>query len=190
MHSKQCSANQLLNHSFNQMRLHLIGMPGAGKTTLGRGLATHYGVPFYDLDEELVRRQGRSIADIFSQEGEAHFRELEADTLRAVLAEHEKLVLATGGGTPCFHQNLELLLATGLTLYLAVPVEELVRRLVKAAASRPLLANLPDPKALEIRLRETFAAREQFYTRAHLHCVGAYSVESVQRLIMHYQTTG
>jgi len=173
------------------MRLYLIGMPGAGKTTLGRALATFYSVPFYDLDEEIVRREGRSIADIFAQEGEAYFREREAATLRAVVAEHEKLVLATGGGTPCFHDNMEVLLDTGLALYLAVPVELLVQRLHRAAAARPLLAGLPDPEALTTRLRETLAAREQFYNRAPLHCAAtACSVESIRRLVMHYQTTG
>jgi shikimate kinase len=173
------------------MRLYLIGMPGAGKTTLGRGLATFYKVPFYDLDEEIVRREGRSIPAIFGKEGEAYFREVEAATLREVVNKHAKLVLATGGGTPCFHQNIDVLLGTGLTLYLAVPVEELVRRLQRAATSRPLLAQLPDAQALEARLRETLGVREQFYDRAPLRCAAAAcSVENVQRLIAHYRTTG
>ncbi|QJX46463.1 shikimate kinase [Hymenobacter taeanensis] len=166
------------------MRLYLIGMPGAGKTTLGRGLATAYEVPFRDLDQEIVRREQRSIPDIFLQDGEAYFREREAAVLRDLVAELPNLVLATGGGTPCFHQNLELLLETGLALYLAVPIPELVRRVQQQAASRPLLAALPDATALETRLTETLAARQQFYDRAPLRCAAsACSVEAVQQLI-------
>jgi len=169
------------------MRLYLIGMPGAGKTTLGRALATAFELPFHDLDEEIVRREGRSVADLFGTEGEAYFRRREAEVLRELLAEAPRLVLATGGGTPCFHQNLEVLLETGMTLYLAVPVEELVRRLQHAAAARPLLAQLPDSVALEARLRETLAARQQFYDRAPLCCAApTCTVESVQHLLTTY----
>jgi shikimate kinase len=169
------------------MRLHLIGMPGAGKTTLGRALATAYEVPFRDLDQEIVRREQRSIPDIFAQDGEAYFREREAAVLRDLIAELPNLVLSTGGGTPCFHQNLEVLLESGLTLYLAVPVSELVRRLQRQAASRPLLAELPDAAALERRLAETLAARQQFYDRAPLRCTApTCSVEAVRQLVDRY----
>ncbi|MCB2378368.1 shikimate kinase [Hymenobacter sp. BT635] len=173
------------------MRLYLIGMPGAGKTTLGRALAAAYEVPFRDLDAEIVERESRSVADIFAAEGEAYFRTREAAVLREVVAELPEVVLATGGGTPCFHQNLEVLLDTGYTLYLEVPVEELVARLQRAAASRPLLAAAAGPAALEARLRETLAARQQFYSRAPLRCTGSScSVAAVQGLLHQYRVSG
>ena len=172
------------------MKLHLIGMPGSGKTTLGRGLAVAYEVPFLDLDEELVRQEGRSIPMIFEAEGEAYFRRREGAVLREVVARQPQMVLATGGGTPCFHNNLDVLLGTGLTLFLDVPVATLVGRVLAAAKSRPLLAALPDAAALEARLRETLQMRKQFYDRAPLRCQGpTCTVAAVRQLVARYQTS-
>ncbi|MDU0369774.1 shikimate kinase [Hymenobacter endophyticus] len=172
------------------MRLYLIGMPGAGKTTLGRALAVANELPFLDLDEEIVRREQRSVSEIFAQEGEEYFRQREADVLRDVVVEYPRVVLATGGGTPCYHYNLDVLLATGLTLYLAVPVPELTRRLLAAAATRPLLATLPNAEALQNRLYETLAARQRFYDRAPLRCTApTCSVEAVQQMLARYQAS-
>ena len=172
------------------MRLSLIGMPGAGKTTLGQALAVAYEVPFIDLDREIVQREKRSIATIFQAEGEQYFREREAAVLRELVQGAESFVLSTGGGTPCFHHNLELLLEVGLVLYLEVPVEALAQRMLKSASMRPLLAGATDAEALRSRLRETLEARKQFYDRAPLRCPPpACTIAGVRRLLDQYTST-
>lgn len=149
--------------------LSLIGMPGAGKTTLGRALAAHFGLPFVDLDAEIVARAGQSIPSIFEQRGEPDFRQLEAETLRAVLARPTPLVLATGGGTPCFYGGITALNQHSITLWLDVPIPTLLDRLQAAeTARRPLLSQMP--KGLGTRLLETLTARTQFYQQSQLRC--------------------
>lgn len=161
------------------MHLYLIGMPGSGKTTLGRALAAHYAVPFLDLDAEIVARAGQVIPAIFLEHGEAYFRQLEAEVLRTAAAQPGPLVLATGGGTPCFHDNLTVLNDTGFTLWLDVPVPVLAARLAAGnqRASRPLLATAGPT---EKWLAETLSGRAQFYRQAQLHRTGAaYTVAEV-----------
>jgi shikimate kinase len=154
------------------VKIILIGMPGSGKTTLGRALAAHYALPFLDLDAEIVARAGQVIPAIFLQHGEAHFRRLEAEVLRDIAARPGPLVLATGGGTPCFHDNLSVLQAAGITVWLDVPVTELATRLAKGGEKgrRPLLATAGPT---EKWLNETLGTRTQFYQQARLRCTGA-----------------
>ncbi|WP_162550186.1 shikimate kinase [Hymenobacter nivis] len=149
------------------MHLSILGMPGSGKTTLGQALAQHFNWRFLDLDAEIVARAGQAIPAIFAEHGEANFRQLEADALRAVVARPGPLVLATGGGTPCFHGNLNVLNSSTFTLWLDVPVAVLARRLERGgAARRPLLAGAG--LQLAAALAETLAARQQFYSQARL----------------------
>ncbi|MBD2722834.1 shikimate kinase [Hymenobacter armeniacus] len=158
--------------------LSLVGLPGAGKTTLGRQLAAHFNRPFLDLDVAIEAQTGRSVRDIFAAEGEASFRELESAVLRRALAHAgPPLVLATGGGTPCFHSNMALLNSAGITLWLDVPVEVLAARLPpEEVAKRPLIAAAGGAEAW---LRETLKARKGFYARARLRCSAACTLPAV-----------
>ncbi|MDQ2792412.1 MAG: shikimate kinase [Bacteroidota bacterium] len=158
--------------------LSLVGLPGAGKTTLGRQLAAHFNRPFLDLDLAIEARTGHGVREIFAQEGEAAFRELEAAVLRAALAAGgPPLVLATGGGTPCFHDNMRLLNQAGPTLWLDVPVAELAARLSAAeVAKRPLMAAAGGAEAW---LCETLLARKRFYAQARVRCSVACTLPAV-----------
>ncbi len=141
-------------------------MMGSGKTTLGRQLAEQISCTFVDLDEYLVQRQGQSIAQIFEQQGQEHFRRLERQALEEVVQAHGQAVISTGGGAPCFFDNIDYINQHGTSVYLEVPVEQLVQRLLsQGLVERPLLVG-KSPAELNSFLVETLTARKQFYERA------------------------
>jgi shikimate kinase len=122
------------------MKLFLIGMPGSGKSTLGKQLAEKLSLAFVDLDVEIERSQGLAVSEIFEKLGEDHFRVIEARTLTAISGGAHSFVMATGGGAPCFYGGIETMNANGLTIFLDVPISELVRRLA-SKKDRPLLVS-------------------------------------------------
>ena len=141
------------------MIIYLVGMPGSGKSTVGRELAGRLGIPFVDLDAEIEREQGRPIARIFAEEGEAHFRALEAEALTKA-AKQDPAVVACGGGVVLEPANRIALRATGTAVYLSVPLGVLRER-VQPAADRPLIHTDDDlVRLLEVRepLYREFAA--------------------------------
>ena len=167
LHDSRYALKNKPTTTLSPIHLSILGMPGSGKTTLGQAVAQHFNWRFLDLDAEIVARAGQAIPAIFAEHGEAHFRQLEAEALRTVVGSPGPLVLATGGGTPCFHGNINVLNASTFTLWLDVPVAVLARRLKRGgAARRPLLAGAG--LQLAAALAETLAARQQFYGQARL----------------------
>src|SRR5574343_1471113 len=144
--------------------IYLIGLMGAGKTSIGQALARELGRTFLDSDQEIVTRTGVSISTIFEIEGEAGFRCRETRIITE-LTQHTDIVLATGGGVILAESNRECLRRTGWVIYLRQPPEILVTRTLKSRHQRPIL-NTGDPQA---SLRELFAERDPLYSStAHL----------------------
>lgn len=127
----------------------LVGMMGAGKTTVGRRLASRLGRPFRDSDQAIEARTGRTVAQIFADDGEATFRALEAEVLTEMLDDDEPAVIAAAGGTVLDPENRRRMRARGTVVWLRVDPELLVDR-VRTGTHRPLLAD--DPRATLERL--------------------------------------
>lgn len=145
-------------------RIILIGYMGAGKTTIGRILAESLSLPFYDLDWYIEERQRRTISQIFADQGESGFREIERKTLHEA-AEFEDIVLACGGGTPCFFDNMEYMNRQAQTVYLKASPEVLLRHLRMGRTERPLLKDKTEDEMRQY-IQESLTAREPFYNQA------------------------
>ncbi|MBQ8257116.1 MAG: shikimate kinase [Bacteroidaceae bacterium] len=145
-------------------RILLTGYMGAGKTTLGRALAERLGMTFIDLDQYIEQRFRKSISQIFAEKGEEGFRDIERRMLHEV-AEFEDVIISTGGGTPCFFDNIDFMNSKGITVYLKVPVERLFIRLSIARRQRPLIKDKNDEE-LRAFIAEQLAKREPHYSKA------------------------
>lgn len=143
----------------------LVGFMGSGKTTWGRKLAQKTGWAFIDLDEHIASSVGQSIPDYFAQHGEAAFRELERSTLRN-LTFTNPTVVSTGGGTPCFFDNMAWMNDQGITVYLRLPAKALWSRLIKSnITSRPALHGLSGEELLQY-IQAKLTEREPHYHKA------------------------
>ncbi len=152
---------------YQDQNIYLVGMPGSGKTTLARSLADELERKFVDLDEVIQLVEEKTINEIFTEFGEDRFREMEARYLRSCSSQVDTMVMATGGGTPCYHDNMDFINKQGISIYLEVPEEILIERLLKGPQNRPLLRGKSETELLSY-LGDLLAKRKPYYRRATL----------------------
>lgn len=148
------------------MRIFLVGFMGSGKSVLGEKIAAALKIRFVDLDKKIEKQEGKTVIEIFQKRGENYFRKAEAEALRKT-KRNADVVIATGGGAPCFHDNMQWMNENGITVYLSAKSAELYHRLLSERENRPLISSLSDIALLEF-IMGTLGSRERFYTMAHV----------------------
>ncbi|MCH5239223.1 MAG: shikimate kinase [Muribaculaceae bacterium] len=149
------------------MIIFVVGYMASGKTTFGRALAEKLGVNFIDLDQYIEETSGAKIPEIFKEKGEAGFRELEKEMLHSSVENAGNSVIACGGGTPCYFDNMEFLNNNGITVFLEASTPVLISRLQAENQSRPLMADKTDDEIQEKVLTQ-LCERLPFYMESKL----------------------
>ena len=147
-------------------RIYLIGYMGVGKTTVGKKLAKLLDIGFIDLDKFIESKYYKTVPELFTERGESEFRLIEQKTLKEV-SEIENVVISTGGGTPCFFDNVELMNQTGITVYIQAEPEELAARLRTSKTVRPIVSGKAKEELYSF-ISNHLSERERFYTQAQI----------------------
>lgn len=167
------------------MKLFLLGMMGSGKTYWVKKLSKKLKTGGYDLDYLIESHEEKTIAEIFAEDGEEYFRKSEAKILRW-FGEKKSFVMAAGGGTPCFHDNMEWMNKQGVTVWIDEPIETLVERLKPEKDHRPLIKNLSDAELASF-LSGKLSERLPYYKQAKHHIQGKdISDTSFNKIIQQY----
>ena len=158
-------------------KIFLIGFMGSGKSTFGKKLAKEISLPFIDLDKEIEKKAKCSISEIFKYLGEESFRDMESELLKSF--EHlEGFVMATGGGTPCFFNNIEYINSIGTSIYIQLDSKSIFNRLSNAKNIRPTIKDKKEDDLMKF-IEETFMERKSIYEQAHL-TVNGLNIETKQ----------
>lgn len=149
------------------MRIYLIGITGCGKSTLGKQLAKNYGYDLIDLDDYIIEKQGKSIDNIFEEHGEEYFRKLEQNALLEI--NYDNVVVSTGGGAPCFYDNMDLMNRLGKTIWLNPDSEVVTTRLWNSqnTDNRPLIKGKSREEVLAF-IKHKLKERQKFYAKAEI----------------------
>ena len=146
------------------MKIFLIGYMGSGKSTVGKHLAEKLALKFIDLDDYIEKESGKTIPEIFEKEGEEKFRSMERVFLEQIIKK-DNAVIALGGGTPCFHNNMGLILKNGVSVYMQMEPGALVKRLIKARRKRPLIEGMNEVD-LQFFIEANLEKRLPYYIQA------------------------
>lgn len=163
--ANECNWQTVSLPNWHIMKIFLIGFMGSGKSHWGKLLAEKLGIPFFDLDEQIVSHEGKSIPEIFASEGEEYFRLREKDILYIITESHQSFVMACGGGTPCFFNNIEYMNQSGTTVWINTPIDVLFERLIHEKSHRPLIRDLSDEQ-LKPYILKKFADRKIYFEQA------------------------
>jgi shikimate kinase len=148
------------------MKYFLIGFMGSGKTHWGREWAIKGAFHFIDLDEQIERAVGKTVAQIFEEDGEDFFRQKETEVLKSIKI-IVPTIIACGGGTPCFNNNIEWMNENGTTIYLKTTVPQILERVLEEKEKRPLLKNL-NAAEVQFFIEKKLKEREPFYNQAEI----------------------
>lgn len=152
------------------MKIFLIGYMGCGKSRMGKNLAAKLKRPLIDLDDLIAHTQNATIPEIFVAKGENGFREIERDTLQKSAIANDAII-STGGGAPCFFDNIDWMNKNGITIFLDTPVKVLANRLINAKTERPLIKGKSYEELLAF-IDEKLKERRPFYEKAQIKLKG------------------
>ena len=141
----------------------IVGMPGSGKSTMAKYLCSKTSLTFYDLDREIENNEGKKIKEIFRDKGENYFRKVESIVLKKIIKEKRNFILATGGGTPCFNDNMKIINKYGISIFLNTSIDVLEER-ISRNKKRPLFNNSINLKTDLINLLEK---RNSFFSSSN-----------------------
>jgi shikimate kinase len=169
------------------MKIVLIGYMGSGKSSVGKQLSTALNYKFIDLDAQIELREGMSIPKLFSERGEIYFRRKENEVIKDLILSEEKMVLATGGGTPCYGDISDFLASKKnvITIYLRTSLDTLTNRLMLERNKRPLISHISEEASLKDFIRKHLFERSYYYNQAQI-CIdtdGISIVEIVEAIV-------
>jgi shikimate kinase len=152
---------------WHEMKLFFIGFMGCGKTHWGKMVSEKLQLPFFDLDKKIEEQAGKTINDIFEQEGEEYFRQMEKEIMHLLVEGHDSFVMATGGGTACYYNNIDYMKKNGTVIWINCSIDCLYQRLSADQLERPLIRELSGDQ-LKSYITKKFGDRKIYYQQASL----------------------